>query len=74
MVDDECISYKEYIDEIKGNLRGFKEGYPILIFQENGFCKRRPTEDFCEKERLSLVLDERIRHFIHATDEDDKNG
>ena len=33
VVDDECISYKEYIDEIKGNLKeDLKRGYRILIF------------------------------------------
>ena len=67
VVDDECISYKEYIDEIKGNLKeDLKRGYPDIDFRENGSVREDLQRIFAEKKRtfLSLSLMNGIRYFI----------
>ena len=52
VVDDECISYKEYIDEIKGNLKeDLKRGYPDIDFRENGSVREDLQRIFAEKKR-----------------------
>ena len=69
VVDDECISYKEYIDEIKGNLKeDLKRGYPDIDFRENGSVREDLQRIFAEKkERFVFVFDEWVPLLLHLS-------
>lgn len=77
VVDDECISYKEYIDEIKGNLKeDLKRGYPDIDFRENGSVREDLQRIFAEKkERFVFVFDEwdSVFHMPFVTEDDKKS-
>ena len=60
VVDDECSSYKEYIDAIKETLReDLRRGYPEIVFREGGSVREDLLRIFAEKkERFIFVFDE----------------
>ncbi len=77
VVDDECISYTEYIDEIKGNLKeDLKRRYPDIDFRENGSVREDLQRIFAEKkERFVFVFDEwdSVFHMPFVTEDDKKS-
>ena len=77
VVDDECSSYKEYIDAIKETLReDLRRGYPEIVFREGGSVREDLLRIFAEKkERFIFVFDEwdSVFHMPFVTEDDKKS-
>ena len=57
VVDDECSSYKEYIDAIKRNFKGrFKAGISGDCFREGGSVREDLLRIFAEKKNALFLF------------------
>lgn len=77
VVDDECTSYKEYMDNIKETLReDLHDAYPEVSFREKSSVREDFMRIFSEKsERFLFVFDEwdAVFHMPFVTEDDKKS-